>query len=187
MTSNLLAGPAEEPLALAEAKAWLRLDGDDEDALVATLVAAARLHVESTSRRALIAQSWRLVLDRWPESRIVRLPVSPLLEVTSITAYDPDGVASDVSLEDITEGIAELILPATLTTPMLREHNGIAIDYVAGYAEAAAGVPDAVKQALKLLIAYWFEHRDTVFSIGEGPATPLGFDALVAPYRTVRL
>ena len=37
MISYLLAGPAVEPLALAEARAWLRLDTEAEDALVTTL------------------------------------------------------------------------------------------------------------------------------------------------------
>lgn len=187
MTSYLLAGPAAEPIALAEAKAWLKLDGEDEDALVGTLMAAARLHVEGATGRALIAQSWRLVLDAWPDTGVVRLPVTPLLSLTSITAYDSDGVDHEVSLDGIDAGRAELLLPADIDAPALRERNGIAIDYVAGYGEAGADVPEALRQALLLVMAFWFEHRDTVFGAREGPAVPMGFDALVAPYRMVRL
>src|SRR5690242_18760477 len=62
MTSYLIAGPGEEPVSLAEAKAFARIDGSDEDALVGALIAAARLHVESLTGRALITQTWRLVL-----------------------------------------------------------------------------------------------------------------------------
>jgi uncharacterized phiE125 gp8 family phage protein len=61
MTSYLLAGPAGEPLTLAETKAYLRLDDEAEDALVTTLITAARLHVEGVTGRALMAQSWRLI------------------------------------------------------------------------------------------------------------------------------
>ena len=39
MISYLLAGPAEEPVSHAEAKAFLRLDGSAEDGLVTTLIA----------------------------------------------------------------------------------------------------------------------------------------------------
>ena len=66
MISYLLAGPAGEPVSLAEAKAFLRLDSDAEDGLLATLIAAARLHIESVSGKALLRQTWRLVLDDWP-------------------------------------------------------------------------------------------------------------------------
>lgn len=74
MTAYLLAGPAQEPVSLAEARAFLRLDGDAEDALVQTLVTAARLHVEAITARAMIAQTWRLVLDARPPDGAVRLP-----------------------------------------------------------------------------------------------------------------
>jgi uncharacterized phiE125 gp8 family phage protein len=185
MTSYLLAGPAEEPVTLAEAKAWLKLDGSDEDALVSTLIAAARLHVEGTTGRALLAQTWRLVLDRWPENFVIRLPVSPVMSLSAIIATDGDGLETEVALDGIELGRSELLLPADFAFPALRGHQGVAIDYVSGYGEDAEAVPQPLKQALLLLMAYWFEHRDTVFA--SGAVTPVGFEPLVAPYRTVRL
>jgi uncharacterized phiE125 gp8 family phage protein len=187
MTSYLLAGPAAEPVTLAAAKAWLKLDGDDEDALVTALVAAARLHVESVTGRALLAQSWRLMLSRWPDDFIIRMPVSPVLSLTSITAIDADGGETELDLDGIDIGRAELLLPADFARPTLRHHNGIAIDYVAGYGAEAEDVPESLRQALLLLVVYWFEHRDTVFTPGPGRAEPLGFEALIAPHRVVRL
>ena len=86
MISYLLAGPAEEPVSLAEARAFLRVDDTAEDGLITTLIGAARLHVEGVTGRALLAQSWRVVLDAWPDDRQVRLPVTPFMAVTEITA-----------------------------------------------------------------------------------------------------
>ena len=64
----LTAGPSVEPISLAEAKAHCRVDADAEDTLIASLILAARLHIERCLDLALISQSWSLYLDRWPDS-----------------------------------------------------------------------------------------------------------------------
>jgi uncharacterized phiE125 gp8 family phage protein len=192
MTSYLTAGPASEPTTLDEAKAFLRLDSADEDDLVTTLIAAARIHLESVTGRALIAQGWRIVLDDWPQTGFVRLPVTPLIALTAITAYDAAGEGHDIALAQFLpetgQSPARLFLPASVIgMPVLRPRMGIEIDYQAGYGSDAAAVPTALKQALLMLIGYWFENRDAVVIAGSGSIIPSGFDRLVAPYRAVRL
>lgn len=191
MISYLLAGPAEEPVSLVEAKAFLRLDADIEDALVTTLIAAARLHLEATTGRALVRQSWRAVLDRWPADRVVTLPVAPLIELDEIRVFDVQDDEQVISLGQFQAetGVApaRLLLPATIDgMPVLRERLGIEIDYVAGFGDAA-DVPADLKQALLALVAHWFEHRDLGVVAGAGAVVPAGFDRLVAGYRQVRL
>ena len=70
-------------------KAYLRVDDDDgtQDELIAGLVKAARLMVEAASRRILIEQRWRVVLDRWPRGGAVLLPLSPLIAVERIKVF----------------------------------------------------------------------------------------------------
>ena len=191
MISYLLAGPAEEPVTLAEAKAWLKVDGADEDALIGTLITAARLHLESVTGRALLTQSWRLVLDAWPAGGEVRLPVAPLSELTAIRAFDEDGDEHTIGLAQFLVEAggtpARLVLPPTVAgMPALRQRFGIEIDYVAGFGEPS-DVPQELKQALLVLVAHWFEHRDAVVIAGSGAVIPFGFDRLIAPYREVRL
>ena len=63
-------------------KAYLRVDRRwPQDELIAGLVKAARLMVEAASRRVLIEQQWRVVLERWPAGGTVLLPLSPLIAV----------------------------------------------------------------------------------------------------------
>ena len=66
MPSILLTGPAVEPVTLAEAKQFTRVEHDDDDDVIAALIAGSRIHVETQTRRALITQSWRLARDVWP-------------------------------------------------------------------------------------------------------------------------
>lgn len=50
----------------------------------------------------------------------------------------------------------------------------------------AAPVPPALKQALLLLIGHWWENREAVIE-GDFRKVPLGFEALIAPYREVTI
>jgi hypothetical protein len=158
MTSYLIAGPGEEPVSLAEAKAFARIDGSDEDALVSALIAAARLHVESLTGRALVTQTWRLVL-KCVSGLLVPLPVVPAIALVGA----PEGA--------VLQGDAVLLASRV---------DELTIDYTAGYGDAA-DVPQDLKQAVLTLVAYWYEHRDSVTT------APVGFDRLVANYRRVRL
>jgi uncharacterized phiE125 gp8 family phage protein len=188
MTSYLLAGPAGEPVSLAEAKAFLKVDGGAEDALIATLIGAARLHVEGITGTALLAQSWRVVLDDWPANGVVRLPVGPLLSVTAITATDDNGAGHDIGLAQFGSELDRLIVPRVVVgMPALQERGGIEIDYVAGFGSEAEDVPADLRQALLGLVAHWFEHRDAVLIAGSGAVVPTGFDRMVSRHKRVRL
>lgn len=188
MTSYLLAGPAEEPVSLAGAKAFLKVDDTAEDGLIATLIAAARLHIEGVTGRALLAQSWRVVLDDWPDNRVVKLPVSPLIAVTEISATDDNGASHELALDQFAAGPDRLIVPrVVIGMPMLQERHGIEIDYVAGFGTEPEEVPADIRQALLGLVAHWHEHRDAVIVAGSGAVVPSGFDRLVAAYKRVRL
>src|SRR5471032_1179098 len=79
MSSLLLTAPAVEPLSLGEAKAFLRVEHNDDDDVIAALAAGSRIHVEAGTRRALVTQSWRFSVDCWPEDG--RLPVCPASKI----------------------------------------------------------------------------------------------------------
>lgn len=188
MTSYLLAGPAEEPVSLAEAKAFLKVDDTAEDGLITTLIGAARLHVEGVTGQALLAQSWRIVLDDWPDTHMVRLPVTPFMAVTEITAYDEAGGGHAVPLAQFLSEPDRLLLPPSIAgMRTLRARQGIEIDYVAGFGTEPGDVPADIRQALLVLVGYWYEHRDAVIIAGSGAVVPSGFDRLVAPHKRVRL
>ena len=73
--------PSAEPVTLTEVKAHLHVDQASEDDLLGGLIRAAREEVERTAGLALIEQSWRLVLDRWPGNGCALLRIHPLREV----------------------------------------------------------------------------------------------------------
>ncbi|WP_274629677.1 head-tail connector protein [Arvimicrobium flavum] len=181
--------PAVEPVTLAEAKAHLRLDHDSEDGLVSGLIRAARDEVERSTGLALIDQTWRLVLDRWPRSGCAAITKHPVKAILSVTAYGPDGEASLV--DPGTYQFDGLSRPARLhleaDTAPLRAMNGIEVDFSAGFGESGPDVPDLLKRTILLLVAHWFEFRGT-FGPGDQPVSfPVGYERMISGYRTRRL
>jgi uncharacterized phiE125 gp8 family phage protein len=92
MSLQLNTPPATEPVTLAQAKAWLKVETDDEDALIAALIPAARARAEWHTGRAFVTQGWTLWLDRVGDC--VELPLPPLAGVESVTLYAADDAAT---------------------------------------------------------------------------------------------
>ncbi len=192
MTSFLLSGPALEPVTLVQAKQFIRVSDTAEDSFITTLITAARLHVEGVTGRALIAQSWRVICDDWPHDRIVVLPLSPMISLTAITAYDENGTPVSLAMAQFQPETkvtpARIFLPSPVAgSPVLREHSGIEIDYVAGYGSAQSDIPADLVQAVLSLVGYWFENRDAVVIAGSGSVVPSGFDKMISRFKSVGL
>ncbi len=191
MTAALITGPALEPVSLTDVKAHLRLDTDDEDALLTAALVSARVHVEVATRRLLIEQTWRIYLDAWPRKRIVRLPVAPVISVDSVTVYDADGTPQVVDPDDYDADViaipARLVMAITAPVTVGRTVNGIEIDVTAGYGPSSVDVPGPLRQAILMLVAHWYEHRGAVGHDLAVLVAPLGFEALIAPYRVLSL
>jgi uncharacterized phiE125 gp8 family phage protein len=183
---NRLTGPAAEPVTVAEAKAHLRVDLGDDDAMIARLIAAAREWVEAETGRAMLTQSWRLTLDDWPGRETVALVRPPVQAVTAVRTFSTEGVASvwagaNYALSFGAEPQALVRLVSAWPSPG-RAGAGIEIDMTCGYGAAASDVPAALRQAVLLKAAQLYERRGE--EKGESPDAAW---LLIAPFRTVRL
>ncbi len=186
MTPILIDGPAVEPVGLPEMRAYLRLEDGAEDDLVAALVKAARRAVEAAAGRVLVESRWRLVLDAWPESGVVPLPVSPLIAVERVRVFDRDGQATDLGADlyevDVIDDPPRLIVDPRAPAPG-RARQGVAIEVRAGYGATSESVPVPLRQAVRLLVTRWFENR---VDADPGPPPP-DVGTLIAPYRRMRM
>ncbi|TVR10465.1 MAG: hypothetical protein EA385_03695 [Salinarimonadaceae bacterium] len=190
MIPILVAAPAVEPISLAEARAYVRLDDPEaafaEDGLIESLVAAARLAVEAATRLKLIAQTWRLSIATPPASRAIRLPLSPVAGVIEIRVFDGAGLASvvDPQLYRLRQGVQPPVVELEQGFPSAP--GGMEIDVVAGFGEAPASVPAPLRQAIRALVARWFEERGDGAAQAQA-ALPADVALAIAPYRDIRL
>ncbi|HEY8580911.1 MAG TPA: head-tail connector protein [Beijerinckiaceae bacterium] len=187
MTPILVKAPAVEPMTLAEAKAWLRVDTTDEDAVVAALIVAARQRVERATRQALIAQTWRLVWDAWPSGDLP-IPLTPFMSLVALRVYAANNVAAVIAPATYVVDPDPLGARVRFLSPPAapgRVVAGVEAEVVVGYATAAAGLPAPLLHAVRLLVARWFARRGD----GDEPdaGLPPDVEALVAPYRRARL
>jgi uncharacterized phiE125 gp8 family phage protein len=188
MIPIFVSGPAVEPITLADMKAYLRVDQDEaaQDDLISGLIKAARLTVEAASRRILIEQHWRVVLDRWPRDGVILLPLSPLISVDAIRITGATGTVTDLP-DDVFEVDALSEPPRIIVSGSPepgRPRNGISIELRAGFGTHADAVPATLKLAIRILVAHWFENRGDV--TGEQILPPEAL-ALVAPFQRARL
>ena len=95
MSLIILTPPAVEPVSLAEARALLRVTTDAEDALIASLIVAARERVELELGLALIATGFRQTFDK-PAPDPVALVRGPVQSI--------DHVSDDRRAIDFTAG-----------------------------------------------------------------------------------
>lgn len=191
MTLSMLAGPQIEPISVAEAKLFLRIDHDAENEIVAALITTARLHVERMTRRIMLAQSWRLYLDALPASRIAKIGIGPVREVTQVTCYDQNGDPEIIPPEDYVVDVSAVparikFRPQALQNQK-RELNGYEIDFTAGFGATTLDVPADLRQAILMLVAHWYENRSAVSTDVSVAATPNGICELIQPYRVVNL
>jgi len=190
MPSILLTPPAGEPVSLAEAKAFLRIEHNDDDEAIAALIAGARLHIEAQTRRALMTQVWRLTRDVWPTGGVLPLLPAPLRTLLAVRVFTAGGaqIVDHESFEvDTVSAPARLAFARGAMPSPARAFGGIEIDIEAGYGDEAGDVPQPLRQAIKLLVAHGYENRALIAASGEVAGVPASVMSLIAPWRVVSL
>ena len=198
---TLVTPPASEPVTLAEAKAWARIDTADDDGLLAGLIAAARQAAEEYLRRSLVTQTWRLTVDGEAGGRgewtpgvydlpvnhfdaalpdAIDLPRGPVQSITAVTTYDAANAAAVFAPAGYRCDPARLLLNPGYSWPAgLRTPGGTDILYTAGYG-APADVPRPIRTGLLIHAASLYEQRGLC---DDAAGLPPGCLALYAPYR----
>lgn len=168
---TLVAPPTAEPVTLAEAKAQLKVDASADDALITSLITAARQQAEETGAfgfshgRALVTQTLALFLDGFPDADgAIEVPRPPLASVTSITYVDTAGTTQTLASSDYTVDAKSKpgrVAPAFgKSWPATRDViNAVTVTFDAGYGTAAA-VPESIKREIKALLVHLYERRE---------------------------
>ncbi|MEL6751337.1 MAG: head-tail connector protein, partial [Pseudomonadota bacterium] len=107
----------------------------------------------------------------------------------TVTSFDSNGTPHvlDSSDYDVTRGEEPAVLALAPHFDMSLASNGFEIDLTAGFGDLGTDVPDTLKRAVLLLCAHWYEFRGAIPPSQQPVSLPPGFEALMQPYRRVRL
>ena len=188
--TQLIDAPIIEPVSTAEVRAHMRVTHTDEDALIASLITAARVTVENITRRSLIEQKWKLVLDTFPKERSFKIPHSPTTAVEYIDYLDVDGqqqtLDASIYWVDVASSPARICLADGASYPETQagRPNCVEVGFYAGYGATRESVPAPIRHAIKLLVAHLYENPDIV-NAGQLSEIPMSCEYLLAPYRVI--
>lgn len=162
MHLRLVTPPAAEPVSLETVKAFLRVDGTDEDALITSLAKAAREKGEELARRAFITQTWDMTIECWPVDWRLRLYRPPLQSVTSVKYFDRSNVEHTFT-DYVVDARSEpgVIIFNTLPADTLQLSGAITVRFVAGYGASGSSVPERINNLILALTAHWYENRES--------------------------
>lgn len=204
MPLQLINPPAEEPVSLAEAKLHVRVDINDDDALIAALISAARQAAESLTGRQIVTARWKLVLDSFPGPSLMGVPAGqsfslpgnsiliPKCPVQSVVAIQYLDMASNLQTMPPTDYVVDVACEPARLTPVfgkiwpisLPQIGAVWITFDAGYGSAASA-PEGLKSWIKLRVDSLYSHRGET-AVVKGKLERLPFiDGLLDPYRVV--
>lgn len=190
MRYELSVAPTVEPISVDDVEQHCQLGTihDDQVRLVQGMITAARQWVENRLHRQLCTATWKLYLDEFP-AVIEITDKLPVTAISSITYVDTAGDSQTWSSANYQTDYASENRPARImpgygkSYPSTRgdTFNAITITFTAGYG-AAADVPQAIKNAILVLVAERYEHREQSVLGGNLNQVPFGIEACLAPY-----
>lgn len=158
-----------EPVTLAEAKAWLKVESDDDDLIIAMLITAARQYCEGFVSQSFVERTVTAIVvnELVLNGRGIRLPYGPQGEIISMTDIDGDAITD---YDIIGESFLQVRSPVS---------SWLKIVYTAGYAV----LPKQFKTAVLEEIAWLYQHRgDEVLTIT--PLNPIVY-MMLKPFRSI--
>lgn len=188
---KLITAPAAEPVTLTEAKLHARVDHAADDTLITALIAAARQEVEHVTGRALITQTWEMVLPEFADS--MDLDLGPVASITSVKYLDSNG--AEQTLASTVYDLIDEALPPRLVLKTGQSwpatyaaDDAVRIRFVAGYGADGTSVPAAIRAWMWVRISSLYAQREA-FITGTSVSDPPGrfLDGLLDPYRIPRI
>lgn len=181
----LVNDPATKVVSVDDIKAQLRIDSSDENDLLGYYIDAATDMAENYCNRHFITHQYKLYFNEQVDKASLIFPNCTLEEAGSnkpVNWVDENGAAqsSDKAYIDAFSNPSLVYLSSDFPNTTLKDNaaNTFYFWFNTGYGSASSDVPEAIKQAIKLIVAdmyYFREDRKRQF--------PMASQILLQPYK----
>ena len=161
-------------------------DDGVQDQLLETFLRSALSAVEQRTAKAVLRRSFLWQLTAWRGMRREELPVAPVAAILAVRVIEGDGNVTtvDTSRYRLEPDMHRPHLAASgFGLPSIPVGGAVEVVFEAGYSQTWIGVPNDLKQAVFLLAADFYEHRNGAGGAGLQPRVI----ELLAAYRAPRL
>jgi uncharacterized phiE125 gp8 family phage protein len=180
-------------LPVAQFKDHLRLgsgfsDDGVQDAVLESYLRAALAAIEARTGKILIEREFSWSLTTWRDARRQPLPVAPVNAIGAVTLMN--GIGEETVVDNTVWRLdpdmqRPSLQPVGTFLPNLPHGGSVRISMLAGFGPEWSDLPADLAQAVMLLAAHFYEYRHDINRTA--PAMPMGVQALIERYRTVRL
>jgi uncharacterized phiE125 gp8 family phage protein len=160
-----------------------------QDAVLDNLLRAALAAVEGRTGKALIRRGFVWTLTRWSDAECQPLPLAPVVAIDALRLFSRTGsetVVEPAAYRLVRDTHRPLLQPTAMVLPTIDQGGMVEIELEAGYGEAWAEVPADLGQAVLLLAAHYYEHRNDATD-AKLTQLPYGVTALLERFRNLRV
>lgn len=170
-----LVEPASEPITLAQAKNYLKVDFDEDDSLITSLIISARIRLEKYAGVAMSARTLQVVAY---VDEFIELPYAPLNNITLVEYWDGSGW--------VAMGLGDYYILGTTYKKIYMVANN-RMEYRFTYTCGYTSIPQPMITALYKLIADLYDYRESSVEDSQPNNNITSAYELIKPYKRISI
>lgn len=176
--------PTQKALDLQFVKDYLRVDNNDEDVLINSLITAAKNKIEHMTGRVLISTTFDIWFPCFYD--VMVLPKNPITAISYVKYYDAANTLQTLSSSyydyNLDDSFPEIKAAYNYTYPNTYDRaKAVNVRFVAGWTQAT--IPEDLRIAMLLIVGHYFENRQNVVVGRQVNELPQAAESLANSYK----
>lgn len=166
-------------LSRTAAKAWLKVEHDEEEDLIDALIGTALATIERLTGELLGSTAATIYADAWATQPFT---FGPVTAIEAVRYYDASNTLATLPAAQWWADLNSWPQRVTFNAPpaiYTDRHQGVQISATVGHAV----LPAQLRTAALLLVGHYYENRQQVVTTGTPKEVPFAVDALCSTYR----